>query len=297
MSKTVLVAPGTGEQGRAVTKELLQKGHTVRILARNPSSATAEAARAAGAFVHEGDLSSVDTLTAALDGVYALFFTLPADHNELAYASNVLKAAKAKNVQHVVYSSVARAGDHTNFPSWNDDYPLAGYWKGKHAVEELTRTVGFPYLTILRPAAFSTNFCRPVADSMFPGLADKHELCVALNPDTKLDIIYAEDIAAVAEAAISSPSEFSRKELTLASESLTTAQMAEKLSIISGETVTARYMSDEEIRNQEQQGNLFVTAQVWWRDVGYAVGADTVSQLIGRSTPMLKALNKEMLGW
>ncbi|KAH7095772.1 hypothetical protein FB567DRAFT_587070 [Paraphoma chrysanthemicola] len=297
MAKTVLVVPGTGEQGRAVTKELLQQGHTVRILARNPSSATAEAARAAGALVHEADLSSVDTLAAALDGVDALFFSLPADHNEVAYASHVLEAAKAKNVQHLVYSSVARTGDHANFPGWNDDYPLAWYWKNKHEIEEMARAAGFPYLTILRPAFFYSNFNRPVADWMFPGLADKHELYVAFTPDTKLDFIDVQDIAAVAEAAIRSPSDFSGKELSLATESLTTAQMAEKLSIISGEKITARYMSDEEIKSQEQQGNLIIASQVWIRDVGYAVGADTVYPLIGRSTPMLEALNKEKLGW
>jgi uncharacterized protein YbjT (DUF2867 family) len=297
MAKTVLVVPGTGEQGRAVTKELLRHGHSVRILARNFSSDAAGEARSAGALVYVGDLGSINTLAVALDEVDAVFFTVPADHKEIAYASNVLKAARERNVQHLVYSSVARAGDHESFPGWNDSYPLAWYWKNKHEIEEMVRAAGFPSWTILRPAFFYTNFCRPVADWMFPGLKDKHELHVAFNPDTKLDCIHALDIAAVAEAAISSPSEFSGKELTLASESLTAAQIAEKLSIIRSETVTVRYLGDSEIKNQEQQGNLIIASQVWTRDVGYGVGADTVSQLISRSTSMLEALNKESLGW
>ncbi|KAH7081729.1 hypothetical protein BKA63DRAFT_504488 [Paraphoma chrysanthemicola] len=297
MTKTVLVVPGTGEQGRAATQEFLQRGYSVRILARNSSSDAAEKARSTGALVYVGDLGSIDTLAGAFDGVDAVFLALPAggDHDEIAYATNVLKVAREKNVQHLVFTSVARTGDHESFPGWDPNGTMGWYWKNKHEAEEMVRAAGFPFWTILRPTYFYTNFGRPMVDWMWPGLVDKHELQVAFNPDTKLDFIHTSDIAAVAEAAISSPSAFSGKELALASESLTAAQMAEKLSIISGETVTVRYLSDSELK--KQLGDLIASSQIWTRDVGYDVNVDTVSQLISRSTPMLEALNKERLGW
>ncbi|KAH7091067.1 hypothetical protein FB567DRAFT_517839 [Paraphoma chrysanthemicola] len=297
MAKTVLVVPGTGEQGRAATKEFLQRGYNVRILVRNSSSNAAEKARSAGALVYDGDLSSIDSLAVAFDKVDAVFLALPVGqgHDEITYATNVLKVAREKNVQHLVFTSVARTGDHESFPGWDPNGTMGEYWQNKHKAEEMVRAAGFPFWTILRPAYFSTNFCRPMADWMWLGLADKHELLVSFNPDTKLDCIHPSDIAAVAEAAIRSPSAFSGKELTLASESLTAAQMAEKLSIISGETVTVQYVSDSEIK--KQLGDIMVASHAWIRDVGYDINVDTVSQLISRSTPMLEALDKERLGW
>lgn len=298
MPKTVLVVPGTGKQGRVVTRELLLQGHTVRILVRNPDSDPAKEARAAGAHVFVGNLDSPDALSDAFHAVDAVFLAIPADpNNEIPYASNVLKVAREEGVQHFVYSSVARAGDHESFPGWNDDYPLAWYWKGKHEIEEMVRKAGFPTWTILRPAFFFDNFYRPEVEWMFPGLADKHELRVAYNPDTKLDMIHASDIAAVTAAVIGSPSKFAGKDLTLGSESLTLAQIAEQLSTTIGDTVTVTYLDDEEIKKQIQQGNLITESQLWHRDVGYGVGSNTITELGLQSVPISEALKKENLKW
>ena len=49
MPRTVLVAAGTGKQGRVVARELLGRGHTVHILTRNPSSDTANELQSIGA--------------------------------------------------------------------------------------------------------------------------------------------------------------------------------------------------------------------------------------------------------
>jgi len=79
-----------------------------------------------------------------------------------------------------VYSSVARAGEHESFPGWDaDSYPLGWYWMNKQTIEGLVRTSNFTYWTILRPAFFIQNFCRPEVEHMFPGLAEKQRLSVA----------------------------------------------------------------------------------------------------------------------
>ncbi|KAH7385924.1 hypothetical protein BKA66DRAFT_415306 [Pyrenochaeta sp. MPI-SDFR-AT-0127] len=298
MKSSVFVAPGTGKQGQAVTRELLRRGHSVHILTRNPSSDAAERLQAMGAVLHTGDLGSVKTIQAALENVDAVFLAIPANPTEeIAYAKNVIEAAQEKGVKHFVYSGVARTGEHESFPHWNDNYPLAWYWKNKHAIEHIVRTAGFEYWSILRPAFFIQNFCYPDVKYMFPGLADAHELRVAFNTETQLDLIDVSDIANFAVAAIESPSKFSRKEISLAAEKLTAVQIAERLSKMSGRKVTVGYLTDEEVIALQKQGYLAVLAQVWQRDVGYGVDIDVLKWYGIPLTPLSGALNRDALGW
>jgi uncharacterized protein YbjT (DUF2867 family) len=64
----ILVAGATGNVGRPLVEQLVQAGHQVRALTRNPGKANLPA----GAEVIAGDLTNPETLTAAMEGVDSL---------------------------------------------------------------------------------------------------------------------------------------------------------------------------------------------------------------------------------
>ena len=47
----------------------------------------------------------------------------------------------------------------------------------------------FGFLTIFQPAFFMQNFCSPIVERMFPGLAESHILSLPFNADRNFDLI------------------------------------------------------------------------------------------------------------
>ena len=71
--KTILVTGATGQQGGAVTRELLKKGYHVSAMTRNPESERANALTKLGAKVVQGNLDDVASLEHAIQGVWGIF--------------------------------------------------------------------------------------------------------------------------------------------------------------------------------------------------------------------------------
>ncbi|KAF2021148.1 NAD(P)-binding protein [Aaosphaeria arxii CBS 175.79] len=299
MSTSVTVLPGSGKQGQAAISELIERGYTVHTLVRNASSDISKHLQSLGATLHTGDLADVKSIEASLEHSESLFFAIPAHPvNEISFAENILAAARNKSVKNIIYSSVARTGDHESFPGWDaDSYPLAWYWTNKQKIEDLVRTAGFPNWTILRPAFFVQNFCSPEVNYMFPGLADTQRLSIAYTPSTRLDLIDTKDIAKFAVAALDAPERFSGQEIPLAIEKLTADELAELLGAISGKQISVQYLSDDEAAKLVAQGHLTVTAQQWQRDVGYCVDLEKTRQYGITLTPVREALERDTLKW
>ena len=64
--RSVLVAGATGQQGGAVARQLLSRGHKVRALTRKPQGEAAKALASSGAEVVPGDLDDVGSLQSEL---------------------------------------------------------------------------------------------------------------------------------------------------------------------------------------------------------------------------------------
>jgi uncharacterized protein YbjT (DUF2867 family) len=301
MAKSVFVPAGTGKQGSQVTQLLLEAGYKVHISTRDASSKMAKQLQTKGAVLHEGDLDSTQMLQTASHGMDAVFLALPQDmlnpQAEVTHAKNIIEAALNSGVKHFVYTSVARTGDHEDFPGWSNDSPMFSYWTNKATIEELVRGSGFQHWTILRPAFFMSNFTRPDVDFIFPELADKHQITLPYHHNTTLDLVNPRDIAKFAVAAIESPSIFSKKNIALASEKMTAAQIAKSLSMISGHEVTINYVNDDEAHELQKQGHLMMLSHIWNREVGYNVDIESLKQYNVTLTPLSEAITKEMLGW
>lgn len=298
MSRTIFVIGATGKQGRTVSRELLSRGFEVHILVREDKSDAAQHLAALGGKLFVGDLTSTDSIRKALVGVDAVFLALPAHPTlEVEFARNVLDTARETQIKSIVYSSVARAGDHELFPGWSDNYPLAWYWKNKNEIEHMVRGAGFPYWTILKPAFFTLNFCRPECEHMFPGLAEAHEYRTAFDRSTRLDLINVSDIATIAVAVLQDPTKCSGKSIPLAGESLTAEEISSRLSFISGAEISVHYLDEAEIEVLQKQGSGAIKAQLWQKNVGYNVDQSIARQYGFKFEPMSEALQSDTLGW
>lgn len=139
---TILVTGATGNVGRHVVHQLVQRGANVRALVRDPAKADFPA----GVDVVQGDLLDVDTLRRAFDGVSALFLLNAVVPDEFTQALVTLNVAREAGVDRVVYLSVIHSDLYVNVP----------HFAGKFGVERMIERMGFS-ATILRPAYFMDN--------------------------------------------------------------------------------------------------------------------------------------------
>jgi uncharacterized protein YbjT (DUF2867 family) len=301
MGASVLVVPGTGKQGRAVCRKLIQRGHQVHAIARDPSSSAAVSLKDSDVTIHQANLDNKEAIRRALRGIDSVFLAIPASPaDETRFAANVIEAAEEIAVRHLVLSTVARVGDHESFPGWDADplsYPLRWYWLNKVAVEARLRSSSLASWTILRPAFFMSNFATPDCERMFPGLSDHHELRVAYHPDTRLHLIDVADIAKFAAESIESPGTFAGKTIPLAAEALSAAEMAQCLSEATGKHISAVYVSNEEAVEYKSKGYYAMDAQIWQRQVGYGVDLDAVKQHGIAMNSFLQMLKTDGTGW
>src|SRR5690606_14249557 len=216
VSEFVIVTGATGKQGGAVARALLRGGVPVHALVRDPGSERAAALGSLGAVLVRGDLGDVASLRAALAGARGVFsvqvpdLAAPAGDSEVRHGRNLVEAARAAGVEHVVHTSVSGAGtvDVERFDEQRWGAHMRHYWRGKAAVEELVR--GLPRWTILRPATFMENFVRP---SFYFADMTSDRLLVGVDPDARLPFVAVEDIGAAAAAAFAEPRRFHGVEL------------------------------------------------------------------------------------
>lgn len=139
---TILVTGATGNVGRNVVDQLVQRGANVRALVRDPASTSLPA----GVDVVQGDLLDVDALRAAFSGVSTLFLLNAVVPDEFTQALLTLGVAREAGVRRVVYLSVIHSDVYVNVP----------HFAGKFGVERMIEVMGFE-ATVLRPAYFMDN--------------------------------------------------------------------------------------------------------------------------------------------
>jgi uncharacterized protein YbjT (DUF2867 family) len=142
---TILVTGSTGTIGTQVLTFLDGNGAEVRALTRTPEKAQFPA----GITAVQGDLSDIDSVRAALDGVSTLFLLAPNAPDELTQAMLTLNAAHAAGVKGIVYLSVFKGEAYADVP----------HFASKMTVERMIHAADLP-ATILRPAYFVQNDLR-----------------------------------------------------------------------------------------------------------------------------------------
>lgn len=116
MSK-ILVTGATGGLGSAVVNFLLEKTAASNIAVLVRDSAKVEALKEKGVSIVVGDYSDIDSLIAAFQGIDKLYFVSGSDiQHRLLQQENVVKAAVAAGVKHVVYTSFQRKNETATSP-------------------------------------------------------------------------------------------------------------------------------------------------------------------------------------
>ncbi|MCP3731237.1 NmrA family NAD(P)-binding protein [Sphingomonas sp. MG17] len=273
-----LITGATGAQGGAAVDALLDKGMKVRALVRDPASPAARQLADRGVELVQGDFDDAASLATAMRGVKGVFSVqLPPGRedtdSELRTGRLLVDAARAAGVEIFVHTSVARAGDQTQFVDWDSGRWWPDYWNGKSGVNDVVKAAGFPHWVVLKPAFMMDNFIPPKSAWMFPGLQDG-VINSALRADTRLDLIAAADVGRFAAEAFAAPARFDRQDIDLAADSLTMGEVAATLSRVSGRAIESRALNGAGARAAGSNPGL-VESQQWANVEGYQVDLAT----------------------
>lgn len=257
--KLILVAGATGQQGGAVTKNLLEKGFAVRAMTRNPEGEKALALKSNEVEIVKADMNDPDSLTAALDGVYGVFsvqnFWEASYEGEVTQGKTLADAAKAAEVKHFVYASVASANKNTGL----------SHFDSKFEIEEYIKSIELPY-TIVRPVFFMENFY------MMKEFINNNNFMNSLLQDVPLQMIAVNDIGRIVAQVFDSPDNYIGKAIDLAGDSVTFPKVAELFSNEIGKDISFTTISREDF--QSAMGEEYAKMFDWFNKVGYEVNID-----------------------
>lgn len=245
-SKSVFVTGATGQQGGAVARLLLSRGHKVRALVRKPESEAAQALRAAGAELIAGSMDDAGALVPAMRGADSVFaVTTPFEAGmdaEVRQGKNVADAVQETGA-HLVFTSVAWAWAKTGIP----------HFESKWEVEEHIRALGIPH-TIVGPAFFMENATSPFCI----GALRQGTLPIPLGETVPNHQIAMQDIAEFAVLAIEQPERMRGRRVDIAGDVLTGAESAAILSRAAGCPIAYYAVPLQAIRAQsEDLGIMF----------------------------------------
>jgi uncharacterized protein YbjT (DUF2867 family) len=254
----VLVTGATGQSGGSTARELLKRGWPVRAMTRKPDSPKAQELAKLGAEIVRGDLDDAASLEQALAGVwgvYAVQNTWEAGvEKEEVQGKRLAEVAKKAGVTHYVDASVGSSHRQTGIP----------HFENKWRIEETVRALNFPSHVVIRPVFYMENFFLP---SFLPGI-QQGQLVVALEPETKLQMIAVQDIGKYAAWAFENSDTLNGQAIDIAGDELTMPETAAILSRHVGRKVEYVQAPIEEVRKFSEDYAIMLE---WFDMVGYDV--------------------------
>ncbi|KZV63170.1 NmrA family protein [Peniophora sp. CONT] len=228
--KLIAVTGATGQQGSSVVEFLLKdpETFTVRAITRNTSSPAAKALAQRGVEVVQADLASLEQTTKAFEGAYGVFgLTQFYEHGfdaEQLHGKNIVDAAKAAGVQHLVWSSVeGREGECG-----------AISWRSKALIEDHIAKAGLPYVTYFHVPMYYQNFWT----SFFAPAYDEEKgfnWSVPFLPDVPIFAFSVEDTGGLVVPAFKDPAKFNGVRIKTVTEFLSLRDLATQFSEVTGE--------------------------------------------------------------
>ena len=199
--KMVVLMGGTGFLGNYVAQALLSRGARLRICGRNPQAAfklkpLANLGQLQFARMDATDRHSVEQCIAGADAVVNLVGSFDGDLRKLMGEAPgwMAEAASKSGAQSFVHvSAIAAEPDE----DWDNAYASAKHL-GERRVKE-----GFGKATIIRPSIIfgkDDNFL-----NMFGDLIAKLPILPVFGPDSKLQLVYVDDVAEAIARSLEAP--------------------------------------------------------------------------------------------
>src|SRR6516225_6616635 len=243
--RSILVTGATGQQGGAVARALLSRGHRVKALTRKPDSDAARQLMSAGADLVTGDLGNAASVLKSASDVGTMFLMgnsyEAGAEEETRQGFIAAEAAKAAGVGHLIYSSVADANKKTGIP----------HFESKYLVEKHVAGLGIPF-TISAPAAFMENFVAPWSI----GALSQGTHAFAMPANRVLQIIASADIGAFVAALVERRDQVFGKRFDIAGDELSGEARAKILSRAIGRPITYEEIPVAAARQQSEDAAL-----------------------------------------
>ncbi|MEP6927739.1 MAG: NmrA/HSCARG family protein, partial [Ginsengibacter sp.] len=224
-NKIIFVTGATGNQGGAVARNLISRGFTVIALTRNPDSAKAISLKKLNIQPVKGDLDNAVTYREYLKNVYGIFSVQTFENGvdrEISQGITLATIAKEIGVNHFLYSSAIGTDLNSG----------VSHIESKSKIENYIKQSGLPF-TIIRPSSFYENFLIPQVKK---GIL-KGKLVQPTNADTVLQYIAADDIGKAAAKIFENNEMFMGRTIPLATEQLSTLEVAQIFSDVLGKKV------------------------------------------------------------
>jgi uncharacterized protein YbjT (DUF2867 family) len=234
----ILVTGATGLNGKELVRRLSARGVAVRALTRSAARAGALALLPHVEIV-EGDMARPETLAPALDGVERAMLISSSELSMVEVQSNFIEAARQAGVKHVVKLSGI-------IPDLDSPFRFARM----HAeIERRLEASGMAF-TQLRAGEFMASYFRQV-----PNIVAKGALFLPMA-DARIASIDVGDIAEVAVIALTTPGHEGKVYPLTGPEALTMSEVAEKLSIATGNTIRYVNVAPEDAKRAQLAAGL-----------------------------------------
>ena len=255
--RDILVTGATGQQGGAVARALLSRGHRVKALTRKPDSEAARQLALSGAEIVAGDLADAASVVRAAKDVETMFLMgnsyEAGMQEETRQGIIAADAAKAAGVGHLIYSSVADADKKTGIP----------HFESKYLVEKHVVGLGIPY-TISAPVAFMENVVAPWSI----GALSQGTHAFAMPSKRALQLVSLADIGGFVAALAERREQVFGKRFDFAGDELSGEEQAKILSEAIGRPIRYQEIPLAVARQQSEDAALMFE---WFDRVGYDV--------------------------
>lgn len=215
----ILVTGGTGTTGGELLRRLSARGTPARALVRNAQRAAA-LATLPGVELVEGDMARPETLVAALHGVSSAFLVSSSEPAMAEVQASFIDAARRAGVAHVVKLSGI-------MPELDSPFRFA---RMHGQIEKHLEASGMAY-THLRAGEFMSSYFRQV-----PNIVARGAMFLPMA-DARIASIDTGDIAEAALIALTLPGHEGKIYPLTGPEALTMAEVAAKLSAVTGKTI------------------------------------------------------------
>ncbi|KAL7751492.1 hypothetical protein RI367_002953 [Sorochytrium milnesiophthora] len=282
LKKIVAVLGATGAQGGSVARTLLHNHsdkYAVRALTRDPTSAKAQQLVQLGAEAVACDINDAKSLENAFSGAYAVFavtnfwdmaeIQAKGPEFELAQGANIEAAAKATNIQHLIWSSLDNVKELSG-----GKYAHVYHFTCKGVVEERLRKSGLP-VSVFMPAMYM-NFGMMRPQKSADG--SHYELSSLIRGDVPVPFLdTAQDTGVIVAAMLEHRDQVLGKRVYGVSEYITHNQLAKVVSEVTGKPVVFKhtpvpYAALEGMQlMQREVSEMFM----WFDEFGYYNSVDT----------------------